>query len=145
MKKHYVETFLGSEGETTAVYVGLREEVDPCVKKSTRALSVPSWFDSERAALAYCEEVKKAGCKRYWLVQEFHYSDDRQDKAKIVVNMYDDTYPASYDGQTINDKNGKTYITQVRTMWFCDYDVARRYVDGFNLCVQRLAPVRKAS
>jgi len=139
MKKHYVETFFGGEGETKAEYLGLREEKDQYAKVSCKlfngTIAVPSLFDSQSAALTYCEKVKQKGRKYFWLVQEFNYSDGRQDKAKIIAYTIDDTYPAFSEGQSINDINGKVSVTHVKTMWFCDRDVAARYVAAFNQCV----------
>jgi hypothetical protein len=144
----YVKTYLDNSGKGEAEYFGRKEKalVPQLSYKIADCIIVTSWFSTETAALAYCEGVNQAaGEKRtYYLVQEFLYSDDRIGKAKIVASMESDDYPASHDGFSVNEKNGKDYITHVRTMWFTDRDVAARYVDAFNQDIQLAISVRKA-
>ena len=148
MKEYLVKTYLASRGRAGAEYLGLQEREKQPVKVSyakAGCIIVPSWFETETAALDYCDKVQQGGMRLYWLVQEFRYSDGRTDKAKMVIRMADDAYPVSHDGETVNEINGKEYITHVRTLWFCDRDVAVRYVDNFNKEIQIALSERIAS
>jgi hypothetical protein len=148
MKEFLVKTYLyNQEGKAEAQICGQHEKAGhPLLSyKLGDYIAVPSWFPTEAAAMAYCRAVNlwHGGERPFYLVQEFLYSDDRTSKAKIILSMDSDDYPASHDGFSVNEKNGKEYITHVRTMWFIDRDVAARYVTTFNQEIQLALSVRK--
>jgi len=123
-----------NEGEAQHQYVKL-VFLDYCpflVSSRVRKdqLTVPLWFDSEEAAMAYVKKASSGAERVFYLIQEFSYhSETIKDEAKIVFHCKSDTWPVLADGKT---ERSPGVWADVRSFFVCDQDAALDYVRRFN-------------
>jgi len=93
-------------------------------------LTVPLWFGTEQAAMAYVEKASSDTERVFYLIQEFSYhSETIKDEAKIIFSCKSDTWPVLAEGKT---ERSPGVWADVRSFFVCDYDAALNYVRRFN-------------